>query len=159
MNLFFSFLFPNVNDSVRNEHKKLWDCVAEDLQIADILHTVIDSETEEKALFAEMKYFYPEKEILEYRQNILGDLLKYETVERFFIAIRDKVTEFEALDKNEMFEKYPHMERVKPFLLTECFLELYMQLVDGIKELDSEYLSRELTEVFASITPRETERH
>ena len=64
MNLFFSFLFPNVNDSVRNEHKKLWDCVAEDLQIADILHTVIDSETEEKALFAEMKYFYPEKEIL-----------------------------------------------------------------------------------------------
>lgn len=109
MNLFFSFLFPNVNDSVRNEHKKLWDCVAEDLQIADILHTVIDSETEEKALFAEMKYFYPEKEILEYRQSILGDLLKYETVERFFIAIRDKVTEFEALDKNEMFEKYPHM--------------------------------------------------
>ena len=54
-----------------------------------------------------MKYFYPEKEILEYRQNILGDLLKYETVERFFIALRDKVTEFEALDKNEMFEKYP----------------------------------------------------
>lgn len=155
MNLFFSFLFPNVNDSVRNEHKKLWDCVAEDLQIPDILHTVIDSETEEKALFAEMKYFYPEKEILEYRQNILGDLLKYETVERFFIALRDKVTEFEALDKNEMFEKYPHMERVKPFLLTECFLELYMQLVDGIKELDSEYLSRELTEVFASITDPE----
>ena len=54
-----------------------------------------------------------------------------------------------------MFEKYPHMERVKPFLLTECFLELYMQLVDGIKELDSEYLSRELTEVFASITDPE----
>lgn len=152
MNLFFSFLFPNVNDSVRNEHKKLWSCVAEDLQIADILRTVVDSETEEKALFEELKYFYSEKEILEYRQNILGDLMKYESVERFFVMLRDKVTEFEALDKNEMFEKYPYMQRVKNFLLTECFLELYTQLVEGVKELDSEYLSHELTEIFAAIT-------
>lgn len=99
MNLFFSFLFPNVNDSVRNEHKKLWDCVAEDLQIADILHTVIDSETEEKALFAEMKYFYPEKEILEYRQNILGDLLKYETSNGSLLQFATRLPNLKRLTK------------------------------------------------------------
>ena len=155
LNLFFSFLFPNPEDSVRNGHKKLWDCVAQDLLISDILRTVIDSPTEEKELFEELKYFYPEREILEYRQHILDDLMKYESVERFFVAIRDKATEFAALDKNEVFEKYPHMQQVKGFLLTECFLELYMQLIDGVKELDSEYLSREMTEIFAAITDPE----
>ena len=155
LNLFFSFLFPNPEDSVRNGHKKLWDCVAQDLLISDILRTVIDSPTEEKELFEELKYFYPEREILEYRQHILDDLMKYESVERFFVALRDKATEFAALDKNEVFEKYPHMQQVKGFLLTECFLELYMQLIDGVKELDSEYLSREMTEVFAAITDPE----
>ena len=65
LNLFFSFLFPNPEDSVRNGHKQLWDCVAQDLLISDILRTVIDSPTEDKELFEELKYFYPAREILE----------------------------------------------------------------------------------------------
>lgn len=156
MKLFFSFLFPNVDDSLNNTHKKLWDCVAEDLQIEQILRYIIDSEVEEKALFDELKYFYPEQSILEHRQHILSDIMRYDAVAEFFVKLRDKSTELYNLETNDMFEKYPHTKVVKDFLVTECLLEFYMQTLDGIEILDDYQLSRELAQIFADI--REPEK-
>ena len=118
MNLFFSYLFPDEKESVRNPYKKLWDAVAVDLQLREILEYLIESEVLQKELFEEMKYFYPRQDILAHRQSILTDMLKNPELVKFFEEFRDKCTQLRDIYNFEMFEKYPHTLVVKDFLVS-----------------------------------------
>ncbi|PWM46407.1 MAG: hypothetical protein DBX47_02415 [Clostridiales bacterium] len=151
MNLFFSYLFPNERESINNTYKKLWDAVAVDLQLREILEYLIESEILQNELFEEMKYFYPQKEILEHRQSILTDMLKNLELVQYFEDFRDKCTQLRDIYNLEMFEKYPHTVVVKDFLVTECFIELYDQTVKHIKTLPRGNYGKVINNIFDKI--------
>lgn len=151
MNLFFSYLFPDEKESVRNPYKKLWDAVAVDLQLREILEYLIKSEVLQKELFEEMKYFYPRQDILAHRQSILTDMLKNPELVKFFEEFRDKCTQLRDIYNFEMFEKYPHTLVVKDFLVTECFIELYIQTIAHIKNLSRDNYGDVINDIFDKI--------
>jgi len=137
--------------ALNNNYRKLWDIVAEDLQIAAILETVVKSPVEEKALFEELKYFYPDKKIPEYRQHILTDMLTSTDLVDFFINFRNKLTELHSLYTMDTFEKFPHTQKVKPFLIDECFIELMDQTIKEADFLPRYKYSRETNAIIDAI--------
>ncbi len=131
--------------------KPLDRCVAQDMQLEELLHNFIADREMEGSVYDVVMDFCSDGDIIRYRQNILGDLIYSDDVYGMFTALKDNLFELKILFEMEMFKQIPEMKSMKTFLVTEKFVDIYTALLGRAKAANNSSLSAETKKIIEDI--------
>lgn len=145
MKLFFDPIKMQENEP------ELDKCVAADLRLDDILHGLISDKEIETAAKKVLMQFCRDESIIDYRQQIVYDLIGNDGVFRLFSDLRDGLVQLNELYQMNMFRQIPETRALKTFLITEKFTRIYSRLLAKAEDTDTSELSPAFSQIITDI--------
>jgi len=138
-----------------SDTKPLDSCVALDMQLEELLHSFLPTKNQETAALDVIMSFCSDKEILEYRANIIDDLVKNDDLFEIFNNLREDLWDLKLLYELKMFKNVPEMATMKTFLIIEKFTEVYQKLADSVGKLEISKFSAPMQKILSDIISKE----
>ncbi|MBO4391837.1 MAG: hypothetical protein J5816_00875 [Clostridia bacterium] len=129
--------------------KPLDYCVAVDMQLEELLNAFLASKEQEEATLEILNQFCSNREIISYRADIIGDMIKNDGLFSLFCNLRADLWDLNLLYELKMFKNVPELSTMITFLIIEKFTEVYKKFMDGAEALDKSVLSEPVKAILA----------